>query len=148
MKASAVSRRALQAALVDVAAAFAPGELAYLAHTSKPEHAIRDRLAWVLSQAGYRVAREWRDRCDLAILDDDYDPLIVLESKAAYTHNVRWGWKPEYKALQAIVGGEFALETVLRAAQPRCFAVAEQARGTCWRSQCTGLTPCHRGCSS
>ncbi|MFR9675868.1 hypothetical protein [Streptomyces sp. TR02-1] len=72
-----------------------PGELAYLALTSKPELAIRDRLAWQLHKLVPRavVAREWRapgapgrDRTDLAVLDPaGRRPLLLLELKAAYT---------------------------------------------------------------
>src|SRR5580658_2762905 len=39
-------------ALGAAAASFEPGELVYLGLTSKPEHAIRDRLAWASMAAG------------------------------------------------------------------------------------------------
>lgn len=68
---------------------FEPDELAYLALTSKPEHLVRDRLAWALTKDGHHVAREWR-RCDLAVLDGD-DPAAILELKAAHTARVEWG---------------------------------------------------------
>jgi hypothetical protein len=81
----------LLGALDEVAASYAPGELAYLALTSKPEHAIRDRMAWALHTRlpGCVVAREWNSphgRIDLAVLDESgTSPLALLEIKAAYT---------------------------------------------------------------
>ncbi|MFE5011829.1 hypothetical protein ACFRJ3_45880 [Streptomyces sp. NPDC056696] len=47
----------LEKALLAAADSCAPGELAYLALTSKPELAIRDRLAWVLHRrlSGHRI---------------------------------------------------------------------------------------------
>ncbi|MGW0189266.1 hypothetical protein ACWDV7_26360 [Streptomyces sp. NPDC003362] len=78
-------------ALDAVAASYDAGELAYLALTSKPEHAIRDRMAWALQTSlhGCVVAREWnspRGRIDLAVLDGSGTlPLALLEIKAAYT---------------------------------------------------------------
>ena len=82
-------RGQLVRALGDVANAFEPDELAYLALTSKPELLVRDRLAWVLMKAGHRVAREW-GRCDLAVLDGD-SPAAIVELKAAHTARVEWG---------------------------------------------------------
>lgn len=58
-------RQELIEGLRGAAASFDPGELAYLALTSKSEHIIRDRLAWTLSTRGHRVARDWRARGDL-----------------------------------------------------------------------------------
>lgn len=83
----------LEAALLKACASFAPGELAYLALTSKPELPIRDRLAWVLhaSAPGVIAAREWaastaKARTDLAVLDEaTHEPLGLIEVKAAYT---------------------------------------------------------------
>ncbi|WP_148081853.1 hypothetical protein [Streptomyces botrytidirepellens] len=85
----------LVSALDKVGASFAPGELAYLALTSKPELPIRDRLAWALHTELPHcvVAREWkaaglpgRARTDLAVLDGPgRHPLALLEAKAAYT---------------------------------------------------------------
>lgn len=69
-----LSRQVLLDGLTAAAASFDPGELPYLALTSKAEHVVRDRLAWALSTGGYRVAREWRARGDLAVLDDDGEP--------------------------------------------------------------------------
>ncbi|MFI8194403.1 hypothetical protein ACIF8T_37735 [Streptomyces sp. NPDC085946] len=86
-----ISPEGFIAALEDVAASYAPGELAYLALTSKPELTVRDRLAWALQTrlAGAVVAREWRNTVgwiDLAVLDTAGDsPRALLELKAAYT---------------------------------------------------------------
>lgn len=86
-----IARDVLEAALEAVAAGFRPGELAYLALTSKPEGAIRDRLAWALYSSGHCAAREWRERCDLAVLNEAGDPLAVVEFKAIFTHDTGWG---------------------------------------------------------
>ncbi|MFE7385566.1 hypothetical protein ACFU9F_34995 [Streptomyces zhihengii] len=84
----------LEKALLAAAASYARGELAYLALTSKPELAIRDRLAWVLHHqlTNHVIAREWaapgskRARTDLAVLDTEgRRPLVLMEAKAAYT---------------------------------------------------------------
>lgn len=89
-----LSADALMDAIVKAGDSFAPGELAYLALTSKPELPLRDRLAWVLHSepSSYVVAREWaasntnRSRTDLAILDSQGQaPIALLEAKAAYT---------------------------------------------------------------
>src|SRR5438105_184489 len=100
----------LIAGLRDAAASFDPGELAYLALTSKVEHAVRDRLAWALSKRGHCVAREWR-RTDLAVLDEAGDPRAALEAKATYTHDVRWGMtRTQFAELQTASGGTTVLE--------------------------------------
>ncbi|WP_395577281.1 hypothetical protein [Streptomyces sp. BK79] len=86
-----ISPDVLKTALQDVVLSYAPGELAYLALTSKPELTVRDRLAWALHKrlAGAVVAREWRNSTgwiDLAVLDAAGNrPLALLELKAAYT---------------------------------------------------------------
>lgn len=61
------------------------GELAYLALTSKPEFAIRDRLAFELHKRlfpEYIVAREWK-RIDMAILrnEDQPEPEFLIQLK-------------------------------------------------------------------
>ena len=71
---------------------FRKNELAYLALTQKPEHVLRDRLAFELHQtlqkrdASLCVCREWR-RVDLAILKGD-TPKLLLEAKAFYTFDL------------------------------------------------------------
>lgn len=80
---------------------FRPGELAYLALTSKPEFAVRDRLAFALHRRMWPkavVSREWR-RTDLAVLSADVPPrpLALIEAKASYTfdaaiQNPPGGW--------------------------------------------------------
>ncbi|MGX1886913.1 hypothetical protein [Streptomyces sp. NPDC055287] len=88
-----ITPQLLERALQKACSSFAPDELAYLALTSKPEHPIRDRLAWLLHTElpGHIAAREWspngaRGRTDLAVLDEaTHEPLALLELKAAYT---------------------------------------------------------------
>ncbi|MHA7191068.1 hypothetical protein ACX80N_12340 [Arthrobacter sp. MDT2-16] len=79
----------LAQALEDAAASFAPGELAYLALTSKVEQPLRDRLAWSLftKLPDLVVTREWK-YTDLAILDLHGAPLALIEAKALYTFDV------------------------------------------------------------
>lgn len=81
--------RALRSVVGQLGDVFLPGELAYLAVTSKAELPVRDRLAWRLMADlgdGYFVAREWR-RADLAVLVGP-DPIAQLEAKALYTFDV------------------------------------------------------------
>ncbi|MCE7082860.1 hypothetical protein [Streptomyces sp. ST2-7A] len=99
-----ISADTLTRFLVKAVRTFTSGELAYLALTSKPEHPIRDRLAWILHNElpGCVIAREWmspcprertspgakrnRARADLAILrENDHRALAIVEMKAAYT---------------------------------------------------------------
>jgi hypothetical protein len=66
---------------------FATNELAYLALTSKPEHAVRDRLAFALHEKlapDTLVAREWF-RTDLAILRRPAEPVLLVELKSIYS---------------------------------------------------------------
>lgn len=79
----------LAQALEDAASSFAPGELAYLALTSKVELPLRDRLAWSLytQLPDLIVTREWK-KTDLAILDRSGTPLALIEAKALYTFDV------------------------------------------------------------
>lgn len=65
-------------------------ELSHLALTSQAEHVVRDRLAWALSKHRFPVARDWRDRGDLAVLDDDRGAYSALELKATCTHDTTW----------------------------------------------------------
>ena len=71
-------------------------ELGYLAVTSKPEHTIRDRIAWRLykelkkSNKPLTVSREWK-RTDIAVLHGN-EPKLIIEFKAGYiydSHTVR-----------------------------------------------------------
>lgn len=117
-------------ALNDAAASFEPGELPYLALTSKPEHAIRDRWAWALMKRGRRVAREWRERCDLAMLGDDGEAVALVELKASYTHDVRWSMSATKLAeFRARVGGETALASLLRSDADKVLRIAGAGRG-------------------
>ncbi len=124
-----VSRQTLEAGLVEVSRAFDPGELAYLALTSKPEGAIRDRLAWALYLDGRRVAREWRERCDLAVLDDDGEPLALIEFKATYSHSTSWGWKPALREISERLGARTAFEAMLRADAEKALRLCGDGEG-------------------
>lgn len=74
-------RHAIESAASDIG----PDRLAFLTLTSKPELQIRDALAWQLHQEHVGiVAREWR-RTDLAILDTQGKPLVLLEAKVMAT---------------------------------------------------------------
>ena len=90
-------------AIESLPGAFQPGELPYLALTSKPEYAIRDRLSFILQCSldphGLIVAREWKRR-DLVVLDDR-EPLAVVEFKSMYTFDgaLRRSLPQEYKKL-------------------------------------------------
>lgn len=65
---------------------FSGGELAWLAATSKAEHALRDRWGWLLQRmllgTHFVVAREWH-RADLVVLEGSR-PVVVVEGKAMY----------------------------------------------------------------
>lgn len=82
-------RQVLGAAVAGLTDAFEPGELAFLAVTSKAELPLRDRLAWRLAQdlgEAYVVTREWR-RADLAILAGS-NVVAQVEAKALYSFDV------------------------------------------------------------
>jgi hypothetical protein len=110
----AISYDELLAALQDVPGEFEPGELVFLALTSKPELTIRDRLVWLLAKRGHRVAREWRKRCDLAVLDETGEPYAVIESKAAYGHDTTWHWKDKHHKIRSSIGATTPLDAELR----------------------------------
>lgn len=83
-----------------------PDRLAYLAATSKAEHAVRDLLAWQLhGELGesWLVAREWKRR-DLSVHERDGAPRLVLEAKALYTFDVVGHeprcWSPHLDSLE------------------------------------------------
>lgn len=70
------------------------GDLAYLALTSKPEGALRDRIALQLrahfaaTRQPFRVGREFGPRIDLAIVDaEDCAPRLFVELKSWHTMN-------------------------------------------------------------
>ena len=77
----------LKEELEGLSRSFIPGELAYLALTSKVEFPIRDRLAFRLhtrlGDGPSQVAREWH-RTDLAVLSGGV-PTLLLEVKAMYS---------------------------------------------------------------
>ena len=108
---------------------FEPGELAYLALTSKPELQVRDRLAWELTKAGVRVAREWR-RCDLALLSGNGTPLALVEMKATHTGDMKWGLAgPDGRraAFALAHGASTYLEGLIRADAAKAQALAPTA---------------------
>jgi hypothetical protein len=82
----------LMAALGAVPGQFPPGALAYLTATSKVEFPVRDAVASFLhtrhGERGLFVAREWRERRDLAVLDTAGNPVVQLEAKALYGFDV------------------------------------------------------------
>jgi hypothetical protein len=87
-----LSGEQLAECLEAAAASFAPGELAYLALTSKVERPLQDRLAWCLHTRlpGLVVSREWR-ATDIAVLSAGAEsPLMLLEAKAMYSFDVGW----------------------------------------------------------
>lgn len=73
-----------------ISSSFQENELAYLSLTSKIEHLMRDRTAFVLCQLlenFYVVSREYK-RIDLVILEKDkkdFNPIIAVQFKAYYT---------------------------------------------------------------
>ena len=85
---------------------FRPDELAYLALTSKPELAVRDRLAYrlheKLKQDGSLVAREYhignRQHADIAILhgkDSGWTTKVLIELKVSSFFNLDRGVHPK-----------------------------------------------------
>ena len=63
------------------------GDLAFLSLTSKIELNFRDRIAVSLFQKyskSYKISREYK-RCDLAILDNENNLVLVIEFKACYS---------------------------------------------------------------
>jgi len=89
------------------------GELAYLALTSKPEFAVRDRLAFELHMQlspEYIVAREWsnktnkRKRIDIAVLRaNKHKVLIQLKTWSLFTFTSAKRTTAHFKALYADV---------------------------------------------
>lgn len=86
--------RYLAGALASIHYQFRPDELAYLAATTKVEGPFRDRLAFRIYEdhvgTGTIVAREWShplQRVDIAILDREQVPLVLIELKALYAYD-------------------------------------------------------------
>jgi hypothetical protein len=83
---------ALITALAQLAQPTNSNELAFLALTSKVELPIRDRLSFALAQMrqgeGDLVAREWKERVDLAILSSTREPKALVELKCMYSFNL------------------------------------------------------------
>jgi hypothetical protein len=96
---------------------FGPNELAYLALTSKPEFAVRDKLAFylhnALSENEYIVAREWK-RSDLVVLLAG-KPQVIVELKAMYHFNVLNGATKPHPYQSRV---EADVQKALRLAEP------------------------------
>ncbi|MHA7209602.1 hypothetical protein [Arthrobacter sp. MDT1-65] len=101
------------------AASLAPGELAYLALTSKVELPLRDRLAWSLSTKlpDLVVAREWK-RTDLAILDSSATPMVLVEAKALYTFDIANPERANVRKYTGMVESDLAKAYRLLAGRP------------------------------
>jgi len=112
---------------------FEPGELAFLAATSKIERPIQDRLSWRLQQAlqDHDVIREWnmgggRRKVDITVLKDE-SPVAVIELTAMYTFDAALEKHMQFvakisgdeqKALK-LVGPDVPIFTILLAAHPK-----------------------------
>jgi len=94
---------------------FAKDELAYLALTSKPEAAIRDRLALRLRENFPVVGREWQ-RADLVAFAErarDARPVLIVELKAIHTLT---GVKPRFvRECAGYIRSDLAKATLLAA---------------------------------
>ncbi|RYZ17794.1 MAG: hypothetical protein EOO70_00905 [Myxococcaceae bacterium] len=70
-------------------------ELAYLVLTSKPEAVLRDRVALAvrshLKKTGHPlyVSREFKDRVDLAVVNENGSPTTLVEFKSGHSTNAR-----------------------------------------------------------
>lgn len=105
-----VSGDQLAECLEAAAASFAPGELAYLALTSKIERPLQDRLAWCLHNRlpGLVVSREWRTT-DIAVLSARAEsPLVLLEAKAMYSFDVAWEHRASASAYPRLMQQDIA----------------------------------------
>jgi len=123
------------------AASFAPGELAYLALTSKIERPLQDRLAWLLHTRppALVVSREWR-ATDIAILSAGAEsPLVLLEAKAMYSFDVPWEHRAGATADPRLMQQDIAKA---RALDPHgtadVYALALAAHPTAARRTCPG----------
>ena len=93
----------IEDSITNIPKTYGPNELAFLAIQGKIELQLRDKIAWYIEQninagqyikqninAGpYRVRREYnapgnkgRKKCDLAILDNNMNPVCLIEFKA------------------------------------------------------------------
>jgi hypothetical protein len=99
--------------LEDAGTSFEPGELAYLAVTSKVELPVRDRFAWELHRRlkdrSLLVAREWR-RADLAVVRDG-DAVVIIEGTALYAFDLLR--EPGLHKYRAKVTGDLAKAAAL-----------------------------------
>ncbi|MCQ8118191.1 hypothetical protein [Methylomonas rosea] len=84
----------IEQSLLTISLGFRQNELAYLALTSKIEHAIRDKIAFHLQEnlTFSIVAREWRfilnskkKLIDIAVVDSEGKETSLIEIKAIYT---------------------------------------------------------------
>ncbi|MFJ1598605.1 hypothetical protein [Streptomyces sp. NPDC088261] len=126
-----ITAQLLTRALHKAGESFAPNELAYLALTSKPEHPLRDRMAWVLHTGlpGCIAAREWsphgdRARTDLAILDEStHEALALVETKAAYTFDFAQEGRQTVDKYMRYVADDLAKARAAGGSRTRVFAL-------------------------
>lgn len=82
----------IEDSITNISSTYGENELAFLAMQGKIELQLRDKIAWYIEQninAGqYYVRREYnvpgkgREKCDLAILDNNMKPVCLIEFKA------------------------------------------------------------------
>ena len=110
----------LVSCLQQLPSTFRPGEMAYLALTSKAEHPFRDKLAFSLYERlprdRYIVSREWTargaggktKRVDLAVLNPTGRPVCLLELKAMYSFDVaeKYAARTEADEIDALSSAE------------------------------------------
>jgi hypothetical protein len=78
----------LRNALKSTESSFSKNELSFQALTSKPEAVVRDRLGFTLFRTYSTVAKEWRERFDLAITTNTGDVSCLIELKAIMAFDV------------------------------------------------------------
>ncbi len=123
---------------------FESNELAYLALTSKPEHVIRDRLAFRLHETHFPhsiVVREY-ERIDLAILSkgrEGYEPEVLLQLK---TWSLFTFIKNSDKQFQAIQDDEKKCRDVSKTAETYCLLLS-----TCPSSEISSYKTIVKYCS-
>ena len=111
-------------ALRDLQTQFHKNELAYLALTSKPEFAIRDKLAFNLHQSllarGLIVSREWK-RTDLAVLLEAR-PQALLEIKAMFSFDAVKKGRPSHQ-YESLLQSDVAKARKVALSQTQIFAL-------------------------
>ncbi|MEV5384980.1 hypothetical protein [Streptomyces sp. NPDC052721] len=126
-----ITAESLTWAIQKAGESFATNELAYLALTSKPEHPVRDRMAWILHNGlpGCIAAREWspngdRARSDLAVLDaSSHKPSAVVELKAAYTFDFAHDGQRAVDKYVRMVGSDLRKGSAVGGSGTRIFSL-------------------------